>query len=43
MKKYYYNPTKPHQYILSGILGATLAASYMYLIIYVSYILGGIL
>ena len=41
MRRYHYNPTKPHQYILSSILGAALATTYIYLIIYTSYIIGG--
>ena len=43
MKKYHYNPTKPHQYILSSIFGAAAIYGYMLLICYLCYTMGGIL
>ena len=43
MKKYHYNPTKPHQYILSSMLSAAAIYGYMLLICCLSYTIGGIL
>ena len=40
MKKYNYNPTKPYQYILSGIIGTTIIVSFMYSIIFLSAYVG---
>ena len=43
MNKYHYNPTKPHHYILAGLFGAALTLVIVYLTIYLTYFLGGIL
>ena len=43
MKKYTYNPTKPHHFLIAGTFGAAAIYGYMLLICYLSYIMGGIL
>lgn len=41
-KKYYYNPTKPHHFILAVLLGVAVVIGCTYLTIYMAYFLGTI-
>lgn len=43
MKRYNYNPTKPHHYIIAALTGTVLLLFITYSTIYLTYFLGGIL